>query len=101
MTSILDIEGIRLIDFDSKLRKLMTSFFKMASSSYPESLFRMYIVNAPRIFSGIWSVVKMLLDPRTASKIEVLSTDATPARLLKDIDSDQLPAFLGGTADWE
>ena len=62
---------------------------------------KMYIVRAPRIFSGIWSVVKMLLDPRTASKIEVLSTDATPARLLQDIDSDQLPAFLGGTADWE
>ena len=40
MTSIMDIEGIRLIDFDSKLRKLMKTFFKMASSSYPESLFK-------------------------------------------------------------
>ena len=42
-------------------------------SSFPETLHCLLIINAPGWFGFVWSVVKKLIDPRTASKIEVVS----------------------------
>lgn len=53
------------------------------------------IVNAPWTFSTVWAVVKGWVDEKTRSKIQILSGDPLP-ELLKYIDIEQLPEFLGG-----
>jgi len=35
---------------------------KVAQDNYPEILGRMFIVNAPMLFSAIWTVIKVFLD---------------------------------------
>jgi len=44
-------------------------FMKLAASvaqdNYPETLFRMYIINAPWTFTGIWAIAKKFIDVRT------------------------------------
>jgi len=35
---------------------------KIASDNYPEILGRMFIVNAPIFFTGIWAMVKIFID---------------------------------------
>lgn len=41
-------------------------------TSFPETLHCLLIINAPAWFGVVWSVAKKLIDPRTASKIEVV-----------------------------
>ena len=41
-------------------------------TSFPETLHCLMIINVPGWFGVVWSVVKKLIDPRTASKIEVV-----------------------------
>lgn len=61
---------------------------------------KMLIVNAPAFFAATWRLIKGWLDPRTAAKIEVISSrTAMQKRLLELVDPDQLPWDYGGTAD--
>lgn len=58
---------------------------------------RMFIINCPRFFSASWRLIKGWLDPRTASKIDVISNkDQARKKLLELIDEEQLPSDYGG-----
>lgn len=69
---------------------------KIAQSYYPEQLGHLMIVNAPWAFNMAWSAIKGWIDENTRSKIQILGTNYK-AELLKHIEEDQLPDFLGGT----
>lgn len=67
------------------------------SLCFPETMSKMFILNAPRFFAASWRLIKGWLDPRTASKIEVCSGKAQATeKLLQYIDEDQLPSDYGG-----
>lgn len=67
------------------------------SVCFPETMSKMLIINAPSFFPPSWRLIKSWLDPRTASKIEVISsTAASHKRLLELVDRDQLPCDYGG-----
>jgi hypothetical protein len=58
---------------------------------------KMLIINAPAFFSATWRIIKAWIDPRTASKIEVISNKAAgEKRLLELVAEDQLPSDYGG-----
>ena len=57
---------------------------------------QMFIVNAPMLFTGVWSVVKGFLDERTRQKIKILG-GKYQKELFEVVDPDNLPDFLGGT----
>ncbi|KAI8071715.1 CRAL-TRIO domain-containing protein [Gongronella butleri] len=63
---------------------------------YPETLHRLFVVNAPSAFLVMWKVIKPWLDKRTLDKVHILGKDYKQD-LLKYIDADALPEFLGGT----
>ncbi|XP_052269922.1 SEC14-like protein 2 isoform X1 [Dreissena polymorpha] len=67
-----------------------------AESKYPEVLKRVFVINSPKFFPLIWSVVRPFLHENTAKKVLVLSGNYKE-ELLKEIDADQLPACYGGT----
>lgn len=69
----------------------------MCQDNYPEILGKMYIINAPFIFSGIWLIVKPWLDEKTKAKIKILGS-GYQKELLSQIDAENLPDFLGGTS---
>ncbi len=57
----------------------------------------MLIVNAPRFFSLTWRLIKGWLDPRTAGKVEVISSRThVEKRLLELVDEGILPSDYGG-----
>ncbi|XP_010534825.1 PREDICTED: phosphatidylinositol/phosphatidylcholine transfer protein SFH13-like isoform X2 [Tarenaya hassleriana] len=96
-TTILDVQGLGMKNFSPTAASLLAAMSKIDNNYYPETLHRMYIVNAGTGFKKmLWPAAQKFLDARTIAKIHVLEPKAL-SKLLEVIDSSQLPDFLGGS----
>eukprot|EP00397_Hematodinium_sp_SG-2012_P028247 GEMP01029731.1.p1 GENE.GEMP01029731.1~~GEMP01029731.1.p1 ORF type:complete len:361 (+),score=66.50 GEMP01029731.1:90-1172(+) len=95
--AFIDLQGLSWEHLSSTTRSLFREVSFMASNNYPEIMGRTFVLNAPRIFSFMWSGLKGFIDVDTRNKITVLSgAKKTNQAIDAYIDHELLPDFLGG-----
>ncbi|KAI3675729.1 hypothetical protein L1987_85321 [Smallanthus sonchifolius] len=96
-TTILDVQGMGLKNFTPSAASILGAMAKVDNNYYPETLHRMFVVNAGSTFKRyIWPAAQKFLDAKTIAKIHVLEPKSL-GKLLEAIDTSQLPDFLGGS----
>ncbi|GFQ70593.1 SEC14-like protein 4 [Trichonephila clavata] len=99
-------QWIYIFDFDNytfakathKPTLQMLAYLMMTyEAHYPERLKKAIIINASIYFTLLFSVVKPLFTGATLSKISIYGKEGWKEELLKYVDADELPVFLGGT----
>eukprot|EP00958_Prasinococcus_capsulatus_P002191 scaffold201_cov405-Prasinococcus_capsulatus_cf.AAC.15 len=99
VTAILDFSNFSMFNFGHEERSALSALIKNVEPNYPESLSRLFIVNAPMIFRAAWTIVKPWLEERTVKKFRIFGSTYEDA-LLEAVDAELLPKFLGGELEW-
>ncbi|XP_047528050.1 SEC14-like protein 2 [Vanessa atalanta] len=100
VTVIFDLEGFSMRQYAWKpAAELVFTLLQIYEANYPEILKICYIVNAPKVFSLAFSVVKKFIHEYTISKIRIYGCDTKKwqAQVLTIVDKDQIPKHYGGT----
>jgi len=74
-------------------------FSTFDAANYPETLRRVFMINAPSIFTMAWKVAKNFVDPNTIKKIVILGNDFQK-ELSAVIPPESVPKVYGGTLDY-
>ena len=90
---------IVLVDFDGYgLRdnnpRLGLALFKLLMDHYPEMLKTMYLINAPMLFSSVWSMAKPLLDEVVISKINFVKGKERIKQLFYENMGDEITEWV-------
>lgn len=97
--TIMDLKGVGIAKATSVYGYLQ-AVSAISQNYYPERLGKMYVINAPWGFSGVFSVVKKFLDPVTSAKIHVLGS-GYQNELLAQVPAENLPKEFGGMCECE
>lgn len=96
LTVLFDMENVGTKQMWRPGMQMYLHLVKMMEDNYPEMMKQMYIFNAPRIFPLLWKLGRPLISEDMKRKIHVLGSDYQK-EILKVIEPDQLPKYLGGT----
>lgn len=99
---VFDMEGFNLRQYAWRpATEVVLTLIQMYEANYPEILKACYIINAPRMFTIAFGVVKKFLNEYTLSKINIFPNDPKKWKkvLLTNIDPDSLPKHYGGNLE--
>eukprot|EP00004_Rigifila_ramosa_P017519 TRINITY_DN4270_c0_g1_i1.p1 TRINITY_DN4270_c0_g1~~TRINITY_DN4270_c0_g1_i1.p1 ORF type:complete len:317 (+),score=87.75 TRINITY_DN4270_c0_g1_i1:137-952(+) len=92
---IADLTGLGWQHRDPNGLALMRMITKMDEDNFPEGLKKLFIINAPSVFSFLWSIVKVWLHANTLAKIEILGPDYQET-IISALGKDVVPVLFGG-----
>jgi len=95
-----DLEDLTISHLTPQNYSMMNSFTDIDSYNYPETVRKVYIINAPSAFTVGWKISQKFLDPVTIDKVAILGTEFK-AELLKVIPATSLPVEYGGTLNYK
>ena len=67
----------------------------IGQSFYPETVFKIDLINSPLLFSAVWEIIKPIIDKKTRKKI-ITEGKNYQKYILENIYVDDLPSFFGG-----
>ncbi|XP_069070736.1 SEC14-like protein 2 isoform X1 [Pleurodeles waltl] len=93
---IYDLEGLGLKHLWKPAIETYGEVITMFEDNYPESLKRLFIIKAPKLFPVAYNLIKPFLSDDTRKKIIVLGDNWKEA-LVKYITPENLPVYYGGS----
>ena len=84
---------------NSKVRDMAKAIVTGAGSFFPETAWKLFIVNAPFVFRSVYTVIKPLIHPVTRDKIKILGGKSAylPEMKKAGIPLSSIPTSMGGT----
>ncbi|XP_057372032.1 SEC14-like protein 2 [Daphnia carinata] len=99
-TVIFDLEGLSMQHITNKQAvDAAIKIIQIYEANYPEYLSRVFVINAPKVFSIAYPILKPFIHERTRDKIKIFGHDSKQwkAAILAEVDPEELPAAYGGT----
>ena len=94
---VIDLDHLSTGQLSQRALNIVKTQTAIDSVCFPETMNKTLVINAPRFFSLTWNIIKGWIDPRTAGKIELISSRKSwEARLRELVDEDLLPSDYGG-----
>ena len=97
---IIDLSQLSLSSLMARgaVRTMTTEIVKGANAYYPETLWKLFIVNAPFIFRSVYSIISPFIHPVTKEKIKILGSSSKylPEMAKDGIPKSAVPKSLGG-----
>ncbi|PKA47593.1 Patellin-4 [Apostasia shenzhenica] len=91
---IADLQGWGYSNCD--IRAYLASL-DILQNNYPERLGKLLFVHVPYLFMKAWKIIYPFIDNNTKCKIVFVEDKNMKAKLLEEIDGDQLPEKYGGS----
>mmetsp|Transcript_138271 Transcript_138271/g.195712 ORF Transcript_138271/g.195712 Transcript_138271/m.195712 type:complete len:333 (-) Transcript_138271:45-1043(-) len=82
-TLIIDLAGSGMGILSGKKKKMVQRVMAIGSDFYPETVWKIYVINAPFIFRAAWGIAKAWVHPVTQAKINVLGNPSECAKKLE------------------
>ncbi|KAF7663296.1 hypothetical protein LDENG_00214340 [Lucifuga dentata] len=97
-TCLVDLEGLNMRHLWRPGVKALLRIIEVVEANYPETLGRLLILRAPRVFPVLWTLVSPFIDENTRKKFLVYAGNnyQGPGGLVDYIDREIIPDFLGG-----
>ncbi|XP_007522069.1 SEC14-like protein 5 [Erinaceus europaeus] len=97
-TCLVDLEGLNMRHLWRPGVKALLRMIEVVEDNYPETLGRLLIVRAPRVFPVLWTLVSPFINENTRQKFLIYSGSnyQGPGGLVDYLDRDVIPDFLGG-----
>ncbi|XP_022234796.2 protein real-time [Drosophila obscura] len=95
---LVDLEGLSMRHLWRPGIKALLYIIETVERNYPETMGRVLVVRAPRVFPIAWTIVSAFIDEHTRSKFLFYGPDCahTTDGLAQYIDEEIVPDFLGG-----
>ena len=72
---VMDLKGLHMGLWNKLTTNFVQATTKYSQDCQPECMGKMFIVNAPMMFTGIWAIVKGWVDEKTRAKISLEGKD--------------------------
>ena len=99
---VMDLSKLSTMSMSSSsVRDMAKAIVTGAGSFFPETAWKLFIVNAPFIFRSAYKVITPLIHPVTRDKIKILGGKSAylPAMQKAGIPLSAIPVSLGGTCE--
>ncbi|XP_026834786.1 protein real-time isoform X3 [Drosophila erecta] len=100
---LVDLEGLSMRHLWRPGIKALLNIIETVERNYPETMGRVLVVRAPRVFPIAWTIVSAFIDEHTRSKFLFYGPDCAHMKdgLAQYLDEEIVPDFLGGPCKTE
>lgn len=97
-TLLVDLDGLNMRHLWRPGIRALLRIIEIVEANYPETMGRVLIIRAPRVFPILWTLVGTFIDENTRTKFLFYGGNdyLSSGGLVDYISKDILPDFLGG-----
>ncbi|EDQ84455.1 uncharacterized protein MONBRDRAFT_34692 [Monosiga brevicollis MX1] len=98
---IVDLKGSGMNILYGQKKAVIQKVFSVGADFFPESLWKIYVINAPFVFRTVWAMIKPWIHPITQAKVNMLGSASAAVKKMQEdgLELDAIPTFLGGTCE--
>lgn len=95
-TVVIDVKGFGWDQAQFQAMRKLAKIIQGRNLTFAEFTGRVLLVRAPPFFVNVWGKFCILLDKATQEKVQLATEGKSMDLMLKYMDEDTIPAFLGG-----